>query len=325
MSKRYAYVFALGSLIAVFLPGPEGGIAAAAYPERPIRVVVPNPAGSNSDLIMRFLAPRLSDQFKQTIVIDNRPGGNGVIANNVVRAAAPDGYTVLFGTATNLAGSTAGGKMEYDPIDEFSAIGMIATLPYVLVVGNSLPVTSVRELVEYVKARPDKTNFAYTPGGSLYAGGLFAHVAQLKSTAVPFNSGTQAITAIINGDVNFMFYPYQALSAQIKANRMKVIATTAASRPTWLNSVPTMVEAGYPDLDLSTFVGLYVPLKTPKHLIAGFSRVLISSLKDTDLQAKYAEVGTVVAPMSPEATDKFTAAAVKKFRELEKMSVAKRS
>ncbi len=295
-----------------------------AYPDKPIRVIVPNPPGSNSDLIMRLLSPRLVEKLGQNLVIDNRPGGNGIIANNVVRMAAPDGYTVLFGTATNLAGDMASARMEYDPIKEFSAIGMIATLPYVLVVTNSLPVKSVRELVDYAKGRPNKMSYAYTPGGSLYAGSLFARVAGLQITAVPYNSGPQAITSIVNGDIQFMFYPYQALSAQIKANRMRAIATTATSRPSWLNSVPTMVEAGYRDLDLATFVGLYVPNKTPKSVITTFSQILNTALADPELQARYAEVGTVVTPMTPAATDKFTAAAVMKFRELEKLSGARR-
>lgn len=324
-SEKWNHACVIGIICAALGPIAAAPSDAAAYPERPIRVVIPNPAGSNSDLIMRQLAPRLSDQLKQNIVIDNRPGGNGVIANNVVRSAAPDGYTILFGTATNLAGSVSGAEMEYDPIKEFAAIGLIATLPYVLVVSNSLPVKSVRELVDYVKARPNKTSYAATPGGSLYAGALFASVAQLGSTAVPYNSGPQAMTSIINGDVQYMFYPYQALSTQIKANRMRAVATTATSRPSWLSTVPTMIEAGYPDFDLATFVGLYVPRATPRNVITIFSGALTTALKDADLQAKYSEAGTVVMPLSPEATDKFTAAAIRKFRELEKMTGAKRN
>jgi tripartite-type tricarboxylate transporter receptor subunit TctC len=322
LTKR-ALAAALGVICAAGAAVFGAAAATAAYPERPIRIVIPNPAGSNSDLIMRQLAPGLSDQIKQNFVIDNRPGGSGVIANNVVRLAAPDGYTVLFGTATNLAGTAAGIKMEYDPIKEFSSIGLIATLPYVLVVNNSLPVKTVRELVDYVKARPGKISYAATPGGSLYAGALFERVAQVVVTAVPYNSGPQAMTSIINGDVSFMFYPYQALSSQIKANRMRALATTATSRPSWLSNVPTMIEAGYRDFDLATFVGLYVPHKTPRDVITVFSRALNAALKDPELQAKYSEAGTVVMPMTPEATDRFTAAAVRKFRELEKMTGAK--
>lgn len=316
----FGFAFCVGAGAVAWNP------AVAAYPERPMRVIVPNPAGSNSDLIMRLLAPRLSEVLGQNIVVDNRPGGNGLIANNVVKMAAPDGYTVLFGTATNLAADVSSTReMQYDPLKEFSAIGLIATLPYVLVVNNSLPIKTVRDLVDYVKARPNKLTYAYTPGGSLYAGILFARLAGLQITAVPFNSGPQAITSVVSGDINYMFYPYQALSSQIKANRMRAIATTAVARPSWLSSVPTMVESGYRDLDLETFVGLYVPTKTPRTVVDVFSKAMSQALKDTELQAKYAEAGTVVTPLSPADTDKFTAAAVKKFRELEKLSGAKRN
>lgn len=308
--------------LAAMTLGAVSGHALAVYPDKPIRVIVPNPAGSNSDLIMRQLAPRLTELLGQNIVIDNRPGGNGMIANNVVRQATPDGYTVLFGTATNLAGDFAI-KMEYDPIEEFSAIGLIATLPYVLVVNNALPVKSVRELVDYAKSRPGKMGYAYTPGGSLYAGSMFVKVAGLNITAVPYNSGPQAITAIVSGDLQYMFYPYQALSTQIKANRMRAIATTAASRPSWLNTVPTMTEAGYP-VELGTFVGLYVPKRTPAGVIAIFSKALTEALKDPELQSRYSEAGTVVNPLSPSATDKFTAAEVKKLRELGRTTGARR-
>lgn len=317
--RRLASATLAGALLGATFP------LLAAYPEKPIRVIVPNPAGSNSDLIMRVLAPRLIGILGQNMVIDNRPGANGVIANNVVRLAAADGYTVLFGTATNLAGDHVSGKMEYDPIREFSAIGTIATLPYVLVVNNALPVKSARELADYVNARPNKVTYAYTPGGSLYAGALFARMAGLQLTAVPYNSGPQAMTAVVSGEVAFMFYPFQALSSQIRANRMRAIATTAQARPAWLSSVPTMIESGFQEFDLATFVGLYVPGKTNRNTIQVFSAALIQALKDPQLQAIYAEQGTVVLPLLPEAADKFTENAVKKFRELEKSTAARRS
>lgn len=309
-----------GALVFALLAAVCGPVPAATYPEKPLRVIVPNPAGSNSDLIMRFLAPKLIEILGQNIVVDNRPGGNGVIANNVVRSAAPDGYTILFGTATNLAGDASAAKMEYDPLREFTAIGLIATLPYVLVVTNSLPVKSVRELVDLVKARPGSLSYAYTPGGSLYAGSMFVRMAGLQITAVPYNSGPQAMTAVVSGELGYMFYPYQALSAQIGANRMRAIATTAALRPSWLPGVPTMIESGYRDFELATFVGLYVPAKTPKHLIGVVSAAMLQALKDPALRARYAEAGTVVALLSPAQSDEYTASAVRKYRELEKLA-----
>ena len=256
--------------------------AISAYPDKPIRIIVPNPAGSNSDLIMRQLAPRLSELLKQPLVIDNRAGGGGLIANNVVVHAAPDGYTILFGTATNLTGDLAA-TTPYDPGKDFAAIGLIATLPFVLAVNNSMPVKSVRELVDYVSARPDKLAYATTIGGSFFAGSLFARAAGLKITAVAYNSGPQAIAAVLSGDINYLFYPYQALLPQISSNRLRALATTARTRPSWLPNVPTMIESGYPDLDLSTFVGLYAPLKTPRSVIDTFSRAMTEALKDPDL------------------------------------------
>jgi tripartite-type tricarboxylate transporter receptor subunit TctC len=174
--------------------------------------------------------------------------------------------------------------------------------------------------VEFAKARPNKLTYAYTPGGSLYAGFLFARLAGLQSTAVPYNSGPQAMTAIVSGEVNFMFYPFQALSTQINANRMRAIATTAAVRPSWMAAVPTMVESGFPDLDFGTFVGLYVPAKTNKNVIGIASKAMLQVLKDSALQAKYAEVGTVLTLLSPTESDKYTEAAVRKYQELEKLS-----
>jgi tripartite-type tricarboxylate transporter receptor subunit TctC len=318
--RRAAFRAVRGSAFLLAMIGAAAMAAAAPYPEKPLRVIVPNPAGSNSDLIMRFLAPRLIEILGQNIVVDNRPGGNGVIANNVVRSAAPDGYTILFGTATNLAGDASAAKMEYDPIREFSAIGLIATLPYVLVVNNALPAKTVRELVDLVKARPGGLGYAYTPGGSLYAGSMFVRLAGLQVTAVPYNSGPQAMTAVVSGELAYLFYPYQALSAQINANRVRAIATTAAARPSWLPGVPTMIESGYREFELATFVGLYVPAKTPKNIIAVVSSAMQQALKDPALRARYAEAGTVVAVMSPAQSDEYTAGAVRKYRELEKLA-----
>jgi len=186
-----------------------------------------------------------------------------------------------------------------------------------------MPVKSVRELVDYVSARPDKLAYATTIGGSFFAGALFARAAGLKITAVAYNSGPQAIAAVLSGDINYLFYPYQALLPQISSNRLRALATTARTRPSWLPNVPTMIESGYPDVDLSTFVGLYAPLKTPRNVIEIFSRAMTDALRDPDLQKKYADAGTTVTLMSPAESDKFTSAQVKRLRELDKMSSAK--
>ncbi|MEI7806465.1 MAG: tripartite tricarboxylate transporter substrate binding protein [Hyphomicrobiales bacterium] len=260
------------------------GVASAQkYPSRPISLVVPFPAGSTTDLVGRILADELSKATGQTVVVDNRGGAGGTVGTEAVARAAPDGYTILLGTiGTHSINPAVYQKINYDPLADFAPVIQFGTAPNVLVVNPSLPVKTVKELVEYIRARPGKINYASSGNGTSnhLSGAMFAAREGLQATHVPYRGGAQAITDLLRGEVQFMFYHYLPLLPHIAEGKLRALAITSAKRIDALPDVPVMAEAGVKDFEVSAWFGVYAPVKTPPEIVnqlnATISRIINS-------------------------------------------------
>jgi tripartite-type tricarboxylate transporter receptor subunit TctC len=259
---------------------PVGQAVAQSYPARPVTLVVPFPAGSTTDLVGRILSEELAKSLGQNVVIDNRGGAGGGVGTESVARSAPDGYTLLMGTiGTHSINPAVYAKINYDPIADFAPIIQFGTAPNVLVVNPSLPVKSVKELIAYVRERPGQVNYASSGNGTSnhLSGAMFAAREGLKATHVPYRGGAQAITDLLRGEVQFMFYHYLPLLPHIAEGKLRAIAITSAKRIDALPDVPVMKEAGMDDFEVSAWFGVWAPAKTPDD-VAGKLHTTISGI-----------------------------------------------
>ena len=314
---------AIGFILAV---APVFG-AQAAYPDRPIHMVVPFAAGSNSDLAARQFSPKFSELLGQTLVLDNRGGGSGIVGADLVAKAAPDGYTILFGTSTTQAiNPSLFAHVPYDPIKNFASIARLGFVPMVLVVNKTSPINSVADLVAYAKAHPGgQVKYSTVGIGTVphLAGALFDKLAGIDTQHVPYSTTALAYSDLIGGLTTYMFYPYQALQPQIASGQFRPIAMVSPQRVPWLPNLPTMIEQGYPGFVLAASLGLYAPKNTPQDVLDVLSKAAATALNDPELRKNYLQAGTVIAPLSPADTDKATLEEIKTFHDLIVMTGAK--
>ena len=269
-------------------------VSAQTYPTHPITLVVPFPAGSTTDLVGRILADRLGDALGQRVVIDNRGGAGGVVGSEAVMRAEPDGYTLLMGTiGTHAINPYVYPKIAYDPVQDFSPIIQFGTAPNVLVVHPSLPVKTVKELIEYVRARPGQTNYASSGNGTSnhLSGAMFAAREGLKASHVPYRGGAQAITDLLRGEVQFMFYHYLPLLPHIAEGKLRAIAITSADRISALPDVPTMKQAGINDFEVSAWFAVYGPAKMPPALVEKLNTTIAGIMKSEATRTSLIEQG----------------------------------
>lgn len=234
----------------------------AAYPERPLTLVAPYPAGGAADVVARLLAKRLEDPLGKPVIVDNRPGAGTAIGAALVANAKPDGYTLLVSSnSTFTLNPAAGAKTSYDPARSFEAIGLVGTLPLAVLVNPAVPAQDVRQLVAAARANPDK--FPYGSFGnatsSHFAGALFAQATGLKLMHVPYKGSAPLMTDLIGGQIPLSFDTVVAAAPQLKAGKIKVLAVTTAKRSGNLPDVPTMAESGYPGFDFTAWLAVVAP------------------------------------------------------------------
>jgi tripartite-type tricarboxylate transporter receptor subunit TctC len=261
-----------------------GRVATAqTFPSKPITLVVPFPAGSTTDLVGRILADELAKSTGQTVVIDNRGGAGGSVGTEAVARSAADGYTLLMGTiGTHAINPAVYPKINYDPMLNFSPIIQFGAAPNVLVVNPDLPVKSVKQLIDYIRERSGKVNYASSGNGTSnhLSGAMFAARNGLAATHVPYRGGAQAITDLMRNEVQFMFYHYLPLLPYIRDGKLRALAITSERRIDALPDVPTMQQAGMPDFKVSAWFAVYAPARTPENVI-GYLNTMIHRIIDT--------------------------------------------
>lgn len=294
---NYAWLIALCGLLSC------AQAHSAAYPQRPIRLIVPVATGGATDIVARIVAHRLSQTLAQQLVIDNRAGAGGIIGTEIVARALPDGYTLLFAYASHTIMPFLSRRVPYDPDRDFAAIGQVGASPLVLTVPPSLPANNVKELVALARARPGAVR-AGAPGmGGVghIAAEIFKQVSKTDIETIIYKGGAPAQLALAQGEVQFVFATPPAAMAQIKAGRVKILATSAAARLPYLPEVPTFAEAGLPGIDVMPWQGFLAPARTPRAVITQFNGVLNGVLQEADTRAKLSAAGSDVVTSTPEA------------------------
>jgi len=261
---------------------------AQSYPDRPIRVISPNPAGGSNDTIVRIVAAKMSTMLDTPIVVDNRGGAGGKIGAEAAAHAAPDGYTLLAGSvSTHSFAPVVTAKLSYDPIKDFEPISLIALVQNLLVVNPKLPVTTVKELVALAKSQPGKLNYASGGPGSTshFAVAMFIALAGIQNDTVhvPFRGGGPAMTATIAGDTQFFFSPIAGMVPFVEAGSVRPLAVSGDARSPALPQVPTISEAGMPRYKAVGWFGLMAPAGTPAGIVAKLSDVVAAACKSPDV------------------------------------------
>ena len=299
---------------------------AQAYPSKPIRFVVPYPAGGPLDTVARLLAQKVSEGVGQPVVVDNKPGAGGNIGADIVAKSPADGYTILMGAvATHAINPTLYAAIPYDPVRDFAPITQVASTPNVLVVNPSVPATSVRDFIAYAKANPGKLNFGSGSTGSAghLAGELFKAMAGVEMTHVPYKGAAPAMNDLVGGQIQLMFDNLASSLGQVKAGRIKAIAVTTAKRTPLAPDLPTVAESGLPGFDISTWFGVFAPANTPREardlLHVQFTRALAAP----DVREKMLALGAEPVGSRPEEFAAYIKAEADKYARVIKASGAK--
>jgi tripartite-type tricarboxylate transporter receptor subunit TctC len=269
-------------------------MAADDYPSHPVRMVVAFGPGTSTDLIARMLAERMSVNLKQPVIVENRAGAGGAIGTDAVAKAAPDGYTITLGTVgTHAINKTLYRKLPYDPVRDFTPVALVGYTPTLLVTRSDAPYGSVAQLVDYAHRNPGKVTFASAGSGTSghLAGALLATMSNSDMLHVPYKEGAQAVTAVLSGETSFMFYHPTAVMPQVKAGRLKALASSAAKRSADLGTIPTVAEAGYPGFDLTAWFMIAAPKGIPAGVLSRLVQASTSALNDPALVKKLAEQG----------------------------------
>ncbi len=289
-------------ILALLLASPA--VALAAYPEQPIRLIVPHPAGGSSDILARTMAAAMSKDLGQSIVVENKGGGNGAIAAQTVATAKPDGYTLLLATAsTHGINPTLYKKLSYDAVKDFSPVTLFATVPNVLVVGNKhKSMNGLKDLIKFMKDNPGKANMGSAGSGTPghLAGVMLQDAEQLDLVHVPFKGGAPAISALMGGQIDYLFTTIPGAIGQLKAGSIKGLAVSSASRSDALPDLPTVAESGVPGFEAVSWHGLVAPANTPPEVIDTLYQSASKALQSEEVKSKLAPEGARAAKMTPE-------------------------
>jgi tripartite-type tricarboxylate transporter receptor subunit TctC len=296
---------------------------APAYPDRPITMVVTFAPGGSSDVLARAVANAMAGGLGQQVAVDNRPGAGGHIGAEAVAHAAPDGYTILFGTNGTLGiGPALYKNLRYDPQHDLAAVGLLHKLPLLLIVNPSVPAKTLAELIAYARSNPGKLSFASAGVGSVshLAGELFKEDAKVDILHVPYKGGGAAVTDLISGRVSMMLETIPNALPLARSGQMRAIGVTTKDRSTSAPDIPTLAEAGLPGFDVSAWTGLFVPAGTPAAIIERLNAQTRKIAGEKDYVDLIQNTGTDVASSSPEAFAAFVRDDVARWSEVIKRS-----
>ena len=283
-------------------------LAAQPYPTRPIRLVIPYPPGGPTDFVGRTVGQKLSQSLGQQVVVDNRPGAGTIIGSELVARAAPDGYTLLFGTGggTFLAPLILP-KVPYDPHRDFAPVSMLVQSPQVLVVHPSVAANSVGELVALAKAKPGALNFASVgTGTSPHLGGeLFQSLAGIKLVHVPYKGTAPAVTDLISGQVHILFTSMPTVLAHVRGGRLRLLGTGGTKRSAVIPDTPLIADT-LPGFELVTWYAIFAPARTPDAIIRRLNAEIVKALADPESHDRLAAQGLEPTPMTPEELKRYT-------------------
>ena len=291
---------------------------AQTYPAKPVKLIVPFPAGSATDQIARVIGQELQGALGQPFVVDNKPGAQGTIAAEGVARSAPDGYTLMVSTNTPQAAAPSLFKeLRYDPVKDFAPIARLGTISFMLMVPADFPAKDFRAFIAHVKANPGKLSAGYGSAGSQVSQAMLRSMGKIDFVDVPYRGLPQAITDVMGGAISFTFADLANALAQIKGAKLRGLAVTSAKRSPLASDVPAIAEE-LPGYELSAWFALMAPAGTPKEIVAGLHAATAKALAKPDMVAKFATLGTDVAPMDPVQLAGFIQTEIAKWARLAK-------
>ena len=309
----------LGAALCALTLAHAGASIAQEWPTRSVRVVNPFPAGSASDIIARLLAEKLSGRLGQPFVVDNKPGASAIIGTEIVAKAPPDGYTLLVGGSTTHVGNLVlFNSLPYDPIRDFAPVAYINALQYYLVVGPALPVTSVKELIEYGKKNPGKLDYATGNATGTMGGEQLKAATGLPITQINYRGPPQGAADVVAGTVSMMFLDNATAGQLIKSARVRALAIAAPQRSQFFPDVPTLLEEGVSGIDLTVWIGVWAPAGTPKAIVDKVNASINAVLAMPDVVKRIADIGfTLEGPGSkPEDLERLNKRDIETWRVL---------
>jgi tripartite-type tricarboxylate transporter receptor subunit TctC len=314
-------------LLALALTLVCAAASAQSYPSRPIRLVVPYPPGGPLDIMARAIGQKLAEAWSQPVVVDNRAGAGGNIGADLVAKSTADGYTLLMGAvATHAINPTLYAKVPYDPVKDFAPVALVAQVPNILVVNPAVPVRSVRELIEFARARPGYLNFGSGSTGSTghLAGELFNTMAGVKMVHIPYKGGAPAMADLLAGQVQLMFDNLANALPNVKAGRLRALAVTTLARSPAMPELPTIAESGLPGFDLTTWFGVMAPAGTPPEILAKLNAEIVRALNAKDMRERLEKMGAEPPPNNtPERFAAFIGTEAAKYAKVVRDSGAK--
>jgi tripartite-type tricarboxylate transporter receptor subunit TctC len=302
------------------------GAPAQGYPAKSVRLIVPFPAGGGSDIVGRIMAQRLTEQMKQQVFVDNRGGAGGSIGTEAAVRSAPDGYTMVLASTSEIGVNPAlYSRLTYDTVRDLAALAMVASTPVVIVVHPSLPVKTAKDLVALAKARPGEINVASAGNGTFthLSGELFRSMANIKWTHVPYKGAPIALGDVVSGQVQVMFSSLPAAVGIINGGRLRALAVSTVKRAEALPEVPTVMESGVPGYEVLYWYGLFVPAATPREIVDRLHNEIMQALRAPDVINNLARQGATPGALSQPQFATFVKAEVAKWGKVVKDSGAK--
>jgi tripartite-type tricarboxylate transporter receptor subunit TctC len=300
LSRRRAVLSAALAAAAILAPHTA---QAQAFPVKPIKAIVPFAAGSATDQIGRAFAAEMSKTLGQSIVVENKPGVNGMLGAAYVAKASPDGYTILIGTnSTNAALKSLMKQLPYNQDTAFAPLGYLGSVPLIVGVNMDVPAKTLREFVNLAKAKPGHVTFASASTSQLVSSEMLASMAGVQMTNVPYKSGPAAMTDLIGGQVNMFTADFAVMLPQVKGGKVRGLAVTSTQRSPAIPELPTVNEAlGLKDYELIAYFAMFAPAGTPADVVAKFNQAINAAANSKELQDKFAPIGFAVEPGTPEA------------------------
>jgi tripartite-type tricarboxylate transporter receptor subunit TctC len=293
--------------------------AQAPYSDKPIRLVVPFPPGSGTDIVGRLLAQEVSNAWSQPVIVDNRPGASTIVGTEIVANSPPDGYTMVMASNNHAMNPPLfAKKLPFDPQKDFAAVAQVAILPFILVVNPELPVKNFEELLALARRKPHEITYASTGNGTPphVAGEMLKRAANVDLIHIPYKGSAAAVADVVSGQVSMMFINVPSAISLVRAGKLRALAVGTSKRIDMMPELPTIFELGFPGFDVSLWMGLLVPARTPADIVDKLAQETARILNEPTMRAKLEEQGAEPAYRSPAAFSAFIADETKRFSQI---------
>ena len=319
----YPHLLACLTVITSVIAG--GSATAQSYPSKPVRLLIPFPPGGGTDILARMVAQRLSDALGQPVVADNRPAVDGVVASETLARAAPDGYTLLLVSSSHAINQAIGRKLPYDTLRDFKPVTQTASQQLFLTVHPSLPAKTVRELIDYAKARPQSLNYGSSSNAVVLPMELFNAIAGIKTTHIPYKGSAPMLNDLIGGQINLAMAAAVSALPHIRTARLRALAVGDSKRSVILPELPTMAEAGVPGYQAVIWSGMLAPANTPDSIIERLYRETAALVLSAEFKERLVQLGSDAVGSTPAQWGQFIKLEIDKWEKIAKLAGVKAS